>query len=73
MDEFLAANRALWDEWTSIHERSEFYDLDGFRRGGIRIADHEIDEIGPATGSSTSSSRRRMGRGGSRPATASCR
>jgi ubiquinone/menaquinone biosynthesis C-methylase UbiE len=49
-DEFLASNRALWDEWTAIHEGSEFYDLDGFRRGGIRIAEHEIEEIGPVEG-----------------------
>lgn len=47
---FLASNRALWDEWTTIHERSDFYDLDGFRRGGVRVARHEIEEIGPIEG-----------------------
>jgi hypothetical protein len=52
VDEYLAANRALWDEWTAVHERSAFYDLDGFRRGGIRIADHEREEIGPVAGQS---------------------
>lgn len=26
-DEGLTSNRALWDEWTDIHETSEFYDL----------------------------------------------
>ncbi|HVL53553.1 MAG TPA: class I SAM-dependent methyltransferase [Vitreimonas sp.] len=51
-DEFLATNRALWDEWTSVHERSAFYDLEGFKRGGVRIADHEIEEIGPVDGRS---------------------
>jgi ubiquinone/menaquinone biosynthesis C-methylase UbiE len=50
VNKFLAANRALWDEWTTIHEHSAFYDLHGFRRGGIRIADHELDEIGPVDG-----------------------
>jgi SAM-dependent methyltransferase len=49
---FLAANRDLWDRWTEIHESSAFYDLDGFRRGGVRIADHEIEEIGPVAGRS---------------------
>jgi SAM-dependent methyltransferase len=49
-ERFLASNRALWDEWTAIHERSAFYDLDGFRRGGVRIARHEQEEIGPVEG-----------------------
>jgi ubiquinone/menaquinone biosynthesis C-methylase UbiE len=50
MRDFLDANRALWDEWTDIHRDSAFYDLEGFRRGGIRIAEHEIEEIGPVEG-----------------------
>ena len=28
MDPHVAANRALWDEWTPIHVRSEFYDVE---------------------------------------------
>jgi SAM-dependent methyltransferase len=51
-DQFLESNRRLWDEWTGIHERSDFYDVDAFRRGGVRIADHEIEEIGPVSGQS---------------------
>ncbi len=37
MDDYLAANRALWDEWTAIHETSSFYDLEGFKEGGSRL------------------------------------
>jgi SAM-dependent methyltransferase len=47
------ANNELWDEWTQIHEHSEFYDLDGFRSGErrpIRLADYEIAEIGDVRG-----------------------
>jgi SAM-dependent methyltransferase len=47
------ANNELWDEWTQIHERSEFYDLDGFKSGErrpIRLADYEIEEIGDVSG-----------------------
>ena len=44
------ANNELWDEWTRIHEASAFYDLEGFKRGGIRIRDYERDEIGDVTG-----------------------
>ena len=49
-DEYLAANRALWDEWTGIHETSVFYDLDGFRQGGVRLRDFEIEDVGPVEG-----------------------
>src|SRR6266487_4596857 len=49
---FLAANRALWDEWTGIHETSDFYDLDGFRQGGVRLRDFEIEDVGPVDGKS---------------------
>lgn len=46
----LEENRALWDEWTRIHETSAFYDLEGFKRGGIRIDEYELEEIGPVDG-----------------------
>jgi SAM-dependent methyltransferase len=52
VDEFVAANRALWDEWTAIHTTSEFYDVDGFKRGGVRLAEHEIAELGDVSGRS---------------------
>jgi SAM-dependent methyltransferase len=42
----LAANRALWDEWTAIHLASEFYDVEGFRRGGIRLKEFVLEELG---------------------------
>ena len=35
--EYLRANRALWDEWTTIHERSDDYDVAGFKVGGSRM------------------------------------
>jgi SAM-dependent methyltransferase len=43
-------NNALWDAWTAIHKTSEFYDLEGFRAGGIRLSPEEIEEIGPVDG-----------------------
>jgi 2-polyprenyl-3-methyl-5-hydroxy-6-metoxy-1,4-benzoquinol methylase len=52
MDDYLAANRALWDEWTAIHQSSSFYDLEGFKRGGSRLRDYEVDEVGDVTGKS---------------------
>jgi 2-polyprenyl-3-methyl-5-hydroxy-6-metoxy-1,4-benzoquinol methylase len=49
-EEALRENNALWDEWTRIHETSAFYDLEGFKRGGIRIKPYELEEIGPVEG-----------------------
>lgn len=43
-------NERLWDEWTRIHASSEFYDLEGFKRGGIRLKSYELDEIGSVEG-----------------------
>ncbi len=52
MDEFLEANRELWDAWTGINAGSEFYDVASFKTGedGIRLADYERAEIGPVEG-----------------------
>jgi ubiquinone/menaquinone biosynthesis C-methylase UbiE len=52
MDEFLEANRELWDAWTGINAASEFYDVSSFKTGqdGIRLADYERAEIGPIEG-----------------------
>src|SRR6058998_2607932 len=63
MERYTESNRDLWDEWTHIHERSDFYELDSFRRGetkdrpydagpGIRVRAYEVDELGDVRGKS---------------------
>jgi len=52
VDEHLETNRALWDEWAEINARSDFYDLDDFKRGGVRLRDYEIEEVGDVAGKS---------------------
>jgi SAM-dependent methyltransferase len=52
MDDYLAANKALWEEWTAIHETSSLYDLEGFKAGGSRLRTYEVDEVGEVTGKS---------------------
>jgi SAM-dependent methyltransferase len=47
-----AANRSLWDTWTAIHVGGEFYDLDGFRAGGVRLRPYEIEMVGDVAGRS---------------------
>ena len=27
---YIEQNRTLWDTWTDVHEKSDFYDIDGF-------------------------------------------
>ncbi|MEO5918744.1 MAG: class I SAM-dependent methyltransferase [Candidatus Limnocylindrales bacterium] len=51
-DEAMAANQTLWDLWTGIHASGTFYDLAGFREGGIRIRPYELEMIGEVEGRS---------------------
>jgi SAM-dependent methyltransferase len=48
----IAANRSLWDAWTAIHAAGDFYDLDGFKAGGIRLRPYEIEMVGDVAGKS---------------------
>ena len=52
MDEYLRANRELWDELTPIHVRSEFYDVEGFKGGRCALSSIELEEVGDVSGKS---------------------
>lgn len=52
MDEFLKANQELWNEWTGEHEKSAFYDLEGFKAGKERLKSIELEEVGDVRGKS---------------------
>jgi SAM-dependent methyltransferase len=52
MDEYLRANRTLWDEWTELHAQSQFYDLAGFKAGKDRLHSIELEEVGDVAGKS---------------------
>ena len=45
MDEYLDANRELWDSWTRINLKSPLYDVEGFAAGDGR----DLDAISRAT------------------------
>jgi len=47
-----ASNQRLWDAWTKVHAAGEFYDVAGFRKGGVRIRPYEIETLGDVTGQS---------------------
>ncbi len=46
MNEYFKTNRKLWDDLTKIHFESEFYDVEGFKKGKCMLLDVEIEEIG---------------------------
>jgi SAM-dependent methyltransferase len=46
------ANEALWNAWTAVHSAGDFYDLEGFKAGGVRIRPYEIEMIGDVAGKS---------------------
>jgi SAM-dependent methyltransferase len=50
MDEYLAANQKLWNEWTGEHETSPFYDVEGFKAGKERLRSIELEEVGDVRG-----------------------
>ena len=52
MEDYLRKNRAHWDEVTPHHERSEFYDVDGFRAGKCSLKSIELEELGDVSGKS---------------------
>lgn len=52
MDEHIIENRELWNELTPIHERSEFYDVEGFKNGRSMLYPIELEEMGDVSGKS---------------------
>ena len=50
MDEYLKANQKLWNEWTGEHEKSPFYDVEGFKAGRERLKSIELAEVGEVPG-----------------------
>ena len=45
-----ASNQRLWDAWTKLHTEGDFYDVAGFREGGVRVQPYEIAALGDVTG-----------------------
>jgi SAM-dependent methyltransferase len=49
-NDYLAVNRAVWDERTGINYRSAFYNVEGFRAGDVRLPAYEIEEVSDVLG-----------------------
>ena len=52
MNKYVQENRDLWNKWTPIHVKSDFYDVDGFKAGKITLLKDEIRELGDVSGKS---------------------
>ena len=52
MQNYMNANRVLWNEITPLHARSAFYDVEGFKRGRNALMSIERDELGDVSGKS---------------------
>jgi SAM-dependent methyltransferase len=50
MDDYIEANRRLWNGWTGFHVESEFYDVAGFKAGRSSLPPLEIAELGDVAG-----------------------
>ncbi|MCQ6563816.1 class I SAM-dependent methyltransferase [Paenibacillus mendelii] len=52
MDKNTKINRLRWNEATSIHEKSDFYDVEGFKAGKSTLKSIELVELGDLEGKS---------------------
>ena len=48
--DYIAINRALWDQKTEHHFNSEFYDVEGFLQGRSSLNDIELELLGSVSG-----------------------
>jgi ubiquinone/menaquinone biosynthesis C-methylase UbiE len=52
MDEHIAANRRVWDEWARINQESALYDAAAFKAGQTSLKPIELEQVGSVAGKS---------------------
>ncbi len=52
MDKYVKANQAHWDDMVDAHVRSEFYDVEGFKRGRSTLDKITLEGVGDVGGKS---------------------
>ncbi len=52
LTQFMESNRQSWDERTPTHAKSDFYDVESFKRGKPSLMPLEREEVGDVTGKS---------------------
>lgn len=51
-DTYFKVNKETWDKKVSIHAKSEFYDIEGFKKGNTSLNSYELKELGNVKGKS---------------------
>jgi len=51
-EKYFKSNRELWNKRTAFHKSSEFYDVDGFKKGKNVLNKIELTELGDVSGKS---------------------
>lgn len=49
-EQYFESNRAVWNQRTPVHKTSDFYDLEGFKKGGSVLTPIETEEVGDVAG-----------------------
>ena len=49
-DKYFEVNKDTWNKKVSIHKTSEFYDVEGFRKGKNSLNAYELNEVGDVKG-----------------------
>jgi 2-polyprenyl-3-methyl-5-hydroxy-6-metoxy-1,4-benzoquinol methylase len=52
VNEYIKYNENLWNHWTDLHAKSEWYDLEGFKAGRLSLGDIEREVLGDVAGKS---------------------
>lgn len=52
LEQMIQKNTSRWNEMTSIHEKSDFYDVEGFKAGRCTLKSIELSELGDVKGKS---------------------
>lgn len=47
---FFKVNKDTWNKKVSIHSKSEFYDVEGFKKGKTSLNAYELEEMGEVKG-----------------------
>ncbi|PWI47395.1 SAM-dependent methyltransferase [Candidatus Heimdallarchaeota archaeon B3_Heim] len=50
MKDYIEANRKRWNELADVHFKSEYYNVEKFREGGVSISGLEVKEVGDVNG-----------------------
>lgn len=50
MNDYLKANKNWWNNATSVHANSKFYDVEGFKKGKTNLTTIDLEELGDVKG-----------------------